>query len=543
MVGLGLLGLWQFHNVEFYSNFDLVPGARGDNRLVTALLEYSYHALKGEGSLRSPAFYYPAQGTLGYADIFLSYLIPYGVLRSIGLDIFSCYQVCGVLFSLLNYICGFLLLNRGLGRSVAASSLGAFLFAFNAPKFNQISHPQLQCLFLLPLAVWLVVEWVKRSGKTSSRETFFLMGSASLLADFQLYSGFYTGWFFLFWTFLFLALGFCFKATRDFLIGLWNRNYFPLLSAGVVFALGLVPFLWIYLPVVHDLGGKNYSEVQTMIPDPWSFFWMGPRHSWWGWLWDFSSTIRNYPVEIEERDGFGLSVLAAWVLLTLASVWILRKKKSPIVKKANLVFFHFAALAVLATTLFVLLGMKYPGDVSPWWFIFKIVPGGGSIRAVSRYVIFLALPLSIAVAIAFQILEARIKAIPKQTTRIVLFGLLFLWGGAIVLEQIGFPPYPAFSKSEDLSRLEYLSEKLSPQCHAFYIEVDPRLPYDATNLQIDAMLVSAVRGIPTLNGYSGANPNDWNLYRVRSPRYHEYVEDWIDRNQIAGPVCGLGIDR
>src|SRR5262249_40463025 len=57
MVGLGLLGLWQFHNVEFYSGFDLVPGGRGDNRLVTALLEYFYHALRGESSFRSPAFY------------------------------------------------------------------------------------------------------------------------------------------------------------------------------------------------------------------------------------------------------------------------------------------------------------------------------------------------------------------------------------------------------------------------------------------------------------------------------------------------------
>ncbi|SRR5579871_477375 len=543
MAGLGFLGIWQFHNVEFYSDFDLVPGGRGDNRLVTALLEYFYHALRGEGSFSSPAFYYPAQGTLGYADVFLSYSIPYGILRSFGMDVFSCYQVCGILFSLLNYLCGFLLLYRGLGRGVTASALGAFLFAFNAPKFNQISHPQLQCLFLLPLVVWLAVEWVKRGSKISPRESFTFLCAAVLVADFQLYSGFYMGWFFFFWVLLFFILSLSFKATRGYLWEIWQHHQLPLLGAGVVFVLGLVPFLWIYLPVIRELGGKSYSEIQMMTPDAWSFLWMGPRHSWWGWLWDHSQTIRNYPVEGEERDGLGLSVLAAWFLLTLAAVWFLREKKPPFSDKTKAVYYYFAAVAVLATTLFALLGFKYPGDVSPWRIIYELVPGGGSIRAVSRYVLFIALPLSVFIGLAFQMLLEKVKTLREPLGGRVFTALLFLWGAVMVFEQVGLPPYPAFSKSVDLNRLEYLSEKLPAQCNAFYVDVDPRLTYDATNLQIDAMLLSAVRGIPTLNGYSGANPKDWNLYRVRSPRYHEYVQDWVGQNHIGGPICGVLIDR
>jgi hypothetical protein len=434
------------------------------------------------------------------------------------------------------------LLYRGFKRGIAVSSLGAFLFAFNAPKFNQISHPQLQCLFILPLVVWLVVEWVKKSGKAARREDFMLLGAAALLADFQLYSGFYLGWFFLFWVSLFLAVSFCFKATRDFLTGLWARQCFPLLAACGVFILGIVPFFWIYLPVVRELGGKSYSEVQMMIPDAWSFLWMGPRHSWWGWLWDHSRTIRDYPVEGEVRDGFGLAVLSAWVLLTGGAVWFL-KAKPAFLKKGRSVYYHFAATAVLATSLFALLGLQYPGGVSSWWFVYEVVPGGSGIRAVSRYVLLLALPLSMALTVAFQLFWERIRAVPKEPTRMVFGGALLLFGAVMAGEQAAFPPYPAFSKSQDLNRLEYLSEKLSPQCKAFYVEVDPHLPYDATNIQIDAMLVSAVRGIPTLNGYSGENPKDWNLYRVRSPRYHEYVQDWVDLNHVSGPVCGLLIDR
>lgn len=543
MAGLGLLGIWQFHNVEFYSNFGLVPGGRGDNRMVVALLEYAYHALRGEGRFQSPAFYYPAQGTLGYTDIYLSTIIPYGVLRSFGLGLFSCFQACGLLFSFLNYACGFLLLYRGLRQGIVASSIGAFLFAFNAPKFNQISHFQMQCLFLLPLAVWLVVEWVKRSGKMPSREAFAILAAAALLVDLQVFSGFYPAWFFLFWVLLFLGLSLCFQPTRNFLKNLWNGNRLPILGAGGVFILGLLPFLWICLPDYLELGSKDYSEVQMMIPDPWAFLWMGPRHSWWGWLWDHCQAIRNYPVEGEERIGFGLAVLTAWIFLTVAAVWFLGKGKAPFFEKDKKGHAYFAVMAVLATALFVLLGLKYPGDVSPWRIIYEVVPGGGTIRAVSRYAIFLALPLSIAIAIAVQTLWRKVCNVRKPAARIVLGGLLFLWGGVMVLEQTAFPPYPAFSKSAELNRLEYLGEKLPPQCHAFYVDVDPRLPYDATSIQIDAMLVSAVNGIPTLNGYSGANPKDWNLYRVRSPRYHEYVQDWVSLNQVQGPVCGLLIDR
>ncbi|HJT25654.1 MAG TPA: hypothetical protein VJ873_13850, partial [bacterium] len=422
-VGLGLLGLWQFHNVEFYSHFDLVPGGRGDNRLVTALLEYFYHALKGEGPFRSPAFYYPAQGTLGYADVFLNYAIPYGVLRSAGWDVFSCYQACGLLFSVLNYACAFLLPYRGLRQGVVASALGAFLFAFNAPKFNQMSHPQLQCLFLLPLVVWVVVEWVKRNKKLPKGEAFGFLALAALLADFQFYSGFYAAWFFLFWALLFLALCLCLKAARVFLKELWGRNKFPLLGAAGIFTLGLIPFLWIYLPVIHDLGGRDYSEVQMMIPDPWAFLWMGPRHSWWGWLWDHCQAIRNYPVEGEERDGLGIAVLTAWVLLTLAAGWSFKKKKVLPLGVSNPTYESFAKAMVLATALFVLLSLKYPGDISPWRIIFEIVPGGGSIRAVSRYVIVLALPLSMALAFTFQALWERIQKMPKTPARLGLGGL------------------------------------------------------------------------------------------------------------------------
>jgi hypothetical protein len=68
-------------------------------------------------------------------------------------------------------------------------------------------------------------------------------------------------------------------------------------------------------------------------------------------------------------------------------------------------------------------------------------------------------------------------------------------------------------------------------------------PLSATDVQIDAMLLSAVRGIPTLNGYSGANPPSWGLYKVRSPNYEQYVWDWAKRSGLQTSLFELEIDE
>lgn len=530
---LGLLGMWQFHNSEFYSRFDLVPGGRGDPRLVTALLEYIHQSLRGSGRIDSPAFYYPAPGTLGYADAFLTYAVFYDGFRRMGLDMFSSLQACVFAADFLNYLCCFLLLRKGLECGVAAAGLGAFLFAFNAPKFNQIGHVQLQCLFWLPLVLWCLVEWAKKGKTMKPRKAFGILSLAVVLFDVELLSSFYASWFCIFWSFLFLGFSLCFSPTRRFLAELTRRHFFPVLGAVAVFLAALVPFLLVYLPVIRTLGRKSYSEVTMMIPNLWAYLWMGPRQGWWGWLWDSCPAIQAFPVEGELRLGFGLAFIFLWVALCLRAAAVAWKGKAGI-------RVQFVALMALSSAVFCLLAFRYTPDFSPWRLVFDWIPGAGSIRAVSRFVLFLALPMAVSVAFAFDVVWRRTGA-----ERIRIFPLALSLGIAamIVWEQVDLPPFPAFSKKWEMDRLEYLSGKLPAHCDSFFVTLNPGLPYSATDIQIDAMLVSASRGIPTLNGYSGQSPLQWGLYKVRSPRYGEYVKNWIDLNQIKGEVCELNIDR
>jgi hypothetical protein len=549
-LGLGCLGTWQFHSAEFYSGFDLVPGGRGDPRLVTALLEYFFRAWQGIGSFTSPFFYYPAQGTLGYTDAFFTHALLYSWLRAAGLDLFSSYQVCLLFFNVLNFVCCFLLLRKGFGFGTVVSAFGAFIFAFNAPKFNQIGHTQLQCLFWLPLAVWACVAWIGRSRSMAQGRAFLLLAVAAICLNFQFLTAFYFSWFLFFWLFLFFLLSLLFESTRTFGVGLIRKYWRALLGAAAVFLIGLIPFLGLYLPVLRELGGKDYGEVAGMVPNLWSFLWMGPRHAWWGWLSDVPE-IRAFPVEGEERLGMGIAISVGWILLTLLAVWLLWSRrgkgmavlKRPASEFADRIPLQWGALAAVTTALFCLLGFDYGGGFSPWRLIHEWVPGAQGIRAVSRYVLFLAFPLAILFSFAAQVLLERLKKEKRRGIRWMVLGILWASAGTALWEQTALPPFPAFSKSWELNRMEYLSQKLPAQCQAFYVRVEPSLPYTATDIQLDAMILSAVRGVPTLNGYSGHSPPDWGLYKVRSPRYPQYVQDWINLHQLKLVVCGLWIDR
>ena len=55
------------------------------------------------------------------------------------------------------------------------------------------------------------------------------------------------------------------------------------------------------------------------------------------------------------------------------------------------------------------------------------------------------------------------------------------------------------------------------------------------------MLVSVMRGVPTLNGYSGHAPPGWSLREVEAPGYEENVRKWITLHNLDGRICQLEV--
>ncbi len=109
-----------------------------------------------------------------------------------------------------------------------------------------------------------------------------------------------------------------------------------------------------------------------------------------------------------------------------------------------------------------------------------------------------------------------------------------------IVEQFGHAP--SISKKVELARLESLAASLPAKCAVFYVAAAPaRTPTEHED-QIDAMLISVMRGVPTVNGYSGHVPPGWSLREVEAPDYDQRVVRWIAGHHVPGPVCRLAID-
>ncbi|HEX5873894.1 MAG TPA: DUF4214 domain-containing protein [Pyrinomonadaceae bacterium] len=527
----GLLGLWLFHIPQFASNFDKFPGDRGDARLVVYLMEHWYQVFQGMANWRSPSMFYPAEGTIGYADLMLGLGIVHSVFRALGLGMFEAAEATIILLNFLNYLVCFILLNRVLKLNLLASIAGAAFFAFNNPKLVQLGHTQLQPLLFLPLAVIGVVLFVQKRDTLSQKQAFGLMTLSGISLALQLMTGFYTGWFFIFWSGLFLILALLFKTTRSVIVDQVKRFWPALLGALGVFLVALIPFVIAYLPIVRSVGGRPYHEIVGFIPVRWSLLLMSDRNYLWGTI--SENILTKHPLHLELQIAIGLIPSLAWLALTLIAIWFMIRSTRYKLKPAHL----FLVLMIVATSLVYLLGMRY-WDFSPWKFVHAFVPGAQAIRAVSRYALVMALPMAIGFAFLIHFIFERIAQSPSPR-RIVLSAFLVLISGFGLFEQFAAPQgFDGFSIKAENEYLNRLAHSLPDNCSSFYVAAKTTALHSQFEYHVDAALVSAIKGVPTLNGYSGQLPMNWHLWDVMGgPAYDANVKSWIAERQVKGEVC------
>jgi hypothetical protein len=531
---VGILGTAAWHRPLLVSGFDRIPGDRGDARANVYLVEHWYQVFRGHAEALSPSMFYPVKGTIGYAETMFVHAVPYSGLRLAGMDMFSALAVPLVLFNFLNYAACFFLLRRVLCLSVVASVAGAMFFAFNSPRFNHAGHYGYQASFFLPLVIAYVVRFVQRRANLTQRQAFGFLAIAALSLALQFVVSPYQGWFFAFWSFLFLLIVFLVRSTRGVAVEI-VRRFWPAIAGGaLVLMIGLFPLILVYMPVAVSVGPRPYRLVDELTPDVWSLFRMGDRNYIWGSL--SAAISRAHPLFSTELN-VGIGLVPSLVLLALL-LWAL----GTIVKESrateSVQAASFAAL-ILATALFYAIAMKYVGGSSPWTLVYRFVPGADGLRAIARHVLVLALPMSIAFAVVLHRALQTISARPTALARRALTAALLATAAFGIVEQFGRSP--GFSAREELSRLDRLAASLPSQCAVFYTAAAPvRAPVKYEE-QIDAMLVSVMRDVPTVNGYSGHVPPGWSLREVEAPDYEQRVAQWIARYHVAGPVCRLEI--
>jgi len=493
----------------------------------------------------SPGIFYPTKGTLAYSDFLVGYAIPYSAVRALGFGMFSSMEVVVILLTFLNYIACFFLLKYALRFSLLPSCAGAMFFAFNSPKFFQTGHLQLQYVVFLPLMFACVIAFARDAAKLSQRKAAALLTAASVLFLLQAVTAFYYAWFLVFWGFLFFLVSLVLTRSHRFLFTLIKNYWRSMVVAAAVLVLGFGAFLISYLPGIRQGTWYRYDYVIQMIPPWWSLLSMGGGNYLWGWL---SAAVSPEPWPAtwgELKVGIGLVPSLAWIAITVWMMW--RLKTLP--KKAGShddVFTAapaFLIALVFATTLVYLIGFNYGHDHSPWFFVYKFFPGAKAIRAVSRYVIFLSLPM--AVAFAF-VIERGLRWASQQRNlmrRRVLTAAILLVAAFGIFEQFGVFKVggTGFSKKAEEAYLKAMANKLPSDCTAFYIAPGPNGKHNSFEYQYDAMLISAMTDIPTFNASSSQFPHDWFLYDVHDAEYENNVKRWIDLNRINGRVCRLEV--
>ena len=527
---LGVAGTIQYHSRQFVSGFDTFFGDRGDARGFIYFCEHWYQSILGKASLLSPGIFYPTKRTLAYSDLLFGFAAPYSFFRALGFSMFSSTEFVVILVTFLSYCAAFLLLYRILRLGLAPSCAGAMFFAFNSPKFQQTTHLQLQYVLLLPLIFALVITFAKQVETIDQKRAAVLLSLAALCLNVQLATTFYFAWFFAFWSVLFLLLALVFGRSRHFIIEVCRKFWPALIAGAVVFLAGFIPLLLLYLPTARLGTWYQYDFIREMIPDWRAMLSMGDGNYIWGSFYRALMSASRPSTWGELMVGVGLIPSLAWIALTVSSVWLIKVDRKRDVGPL------FLGIMILATSIFYLIGFKYAGH-SPWSFVYQYFPGAGAIRAVSRYVIFLTLPMSIAFAYG---LHKALEFASTQGRQILRIAILAIAAFG-VFEQFGIPKVngEGFSKSVEESYLKAMAAKLPGDCVAFYVAPGPHATHVTPEYQYDAMMISAISRVKTLNASSSQFPRDWNMYFVKNPDYESNVRNWIDSQKISGKVCRL----
>lgn len=500
------------------SSFDVVSGNLGDGRLITYLHEHLFNTLRGRDGLLSPPFYYPQPNVLGYTDAFLLDALPYSALRAIGLDAFLAMQLLAITLSLCCFFASLIVCRRYLRLTPAIAVAAAVLITFpNNLMFKTTeAHPNFFAVYYVPcivlLALWAVESFPRLGGWLLLRASLVGLAYGLLFA-----TSFYVAW--LFALTVLIGLGGLFAMRPRQTIALL-RNYpracgAVALAALAGFAVGAVPVLMIYMPVLHEQAGRSFRDFISFAPFPKDVINVGTQNLAWGWL------VDRLLGDVQHERALAVTPLLTATLLAL--LVRLRLRTDPAAPVPWPVVFGTICAVVWAVSWLLTLRI---GTFSAFWLPAHLIPGGVAIRAGNRIQLLVHVWVVAGLAVLLQHwLDTAPAAALRARRRIAALAI-----AACLVEQISLQA-PNLPRREELARLASVPAPPG-ECQAFLVDAGQA----NDGKQWDAMMISARIGLPTLNGDSGWMPQGWRL-EDREVDYLDAARDWIARSGLTARVC------
>jgi hypothetical protein len=547
VAGLFFAGI--FFRQILFSHFDLLYGSAVDSRFNGVILEHWWQVLHGTGQWLSPPFFFPATGVLGYSDAGFLNALPYVLLRCIGLDPFTSYQI--VLFALvaMGWIGTILFLRCCLKLSMVPTLVATALCVFPNSMAASSAQTQLFTIYCLPYLAIATYVLLHNFAKVTPVGIAAGIAVAAMVPAIA-YTSYYVGWFSIF--FLLLLSGVCYFWTSFHSAGnadcrriFWQRhNWHIIFPYCALSAICFIPFLLTYLPVVVELGVRPYDEISAMLPSFIDYVNVGTNN----WLWGkiLHSTLarlgsRPMPMARELTRGLPCCLLLTFLISSVYSIRKVRHYQVTVTEagtckivvgrnEAN----HDDKLTMLAaglgtTILLAWLLMLKIGDDSLWWFVTKLVPGASGIRAVYRFQNILAFPLAVVVAIglhqSIKYARRHIQSRLKRSGCAVVLGLFCL---ILLGEQFNIGGLANYSKEEQRSMLAGMHHPPG-QAKVFIVLPPTGLKLEGPwEVQIDAMIIAQKYGLHTINGFSGHAPLEWDgIDDYGKPKYCRALLRWI----------------
>lgn len=519
---------------QLLSGWDMGFGDRADGIIEISLLEH-WHRLFTTDFIawRQTSYFYPYTNTLGYNDGYFLFGVVYSFWRQ-WFDPFLSDMLNVMTWKSIGFFASYMLVARVLCWERPVALLIALLFTIANGMAVQAVHAQLQAIALLPIAGSLVVLLLRAELSGSGRRAGWLATALAALLGLWFMTGYYLAWF---------SLYFCVMTA---LCWLWTirtrptpaiaaifRNYWrttALFSA--CFIIAVIPCLTVYLPKLGETGGHYYAETLRYLANPIDIANVGQENYLWGWIFRGIADgakplavltglqIQNDGwITGEHETGFPLILLC----LALAAIWaVLRRRPQDFPLP-----FRLFTMAVLVSWLLTIKLWNF----SAWSITWLLIPGAQGLRVVLRYQLWLILPVLILTAGVWRArFMALLTARPAMTGGIVLL---------LIAEQLNGATVAELSRSHQRADFARIAP-MPAQCPAFYVvSARPaRELYRGTFEQahyphnVDAMLLAALTGTPTINGFSTFNPPDWNFAEPDAPDYDARVATYARQHNL-----------
>lgn len=518
---LAAAGVVLFFRDYFFSAGEWILGDVADGQLIQSIHEHWWRVFTGKAAWRDLEMFYPVRNSLGYSDTFFLQGLFQSVFRFLGLGTFHAYQWSYHVMAVVGFAGMFTYLQYFRKFRFWVSAPIALIFIIASPLFITVRNSHIQML-----AVWWV-PWIlillEMAWKDLSRENprgFFSFTTLCLLSGLLTYSTFYITFF--------TILGILIGCGGWLLIGNTpsireklrpTRGKLLLLAPGlgILAVLGIL-FLWTYLPVLQETGGRSLAENLKSTAPPHFHFNRSLTNLLWG---QFNSIFPPYEVSVQWTRELALPPITFLMALVVAiRLWAFSEFRNQTYFRVMAII--FGAIVLLMTDL---------GPLSLWQGVHYLLPGAEAIRVIFRLHIFLLVPALILIGFELDRLSR---------TGIGFRYMVAGWIALLTVEQLHTAQSHTLNQKEKTALAKAIPEPQGGD--AFYAFGSPRDGWETDSPHNTAHFLAQTWDLPTLNGRSGFNAPNWPLYPMNPGVSFQEVPNWLIWNGALGMIHFLDLD-